>query len=553
MSQPTQRPKFHPTPLPATSSILRSSLPWLPVLSAPAPFPCASFSPTLTALLQHPEHSGPLILRANPLPPPVPPIPASTEHFPGWRPVEITRRRLMPRVPERDGELVQTCVRYRPSEPGREGEMLVLIPELAEGERPPYYHPDVERLALVYTAHASPHPASEEEPEEHGTLRIEVVLPPSAPSAINPSSRLYRTTLHLLETAHKHSWGHYACYKKRVRHDILVPREAYQDLYLRLKARHKHHVASWALGTDPRKHVFEDVAIAAFLMLLWKGEYPGLEEGRPPATDDDAGECEWSTWGRPEGGFVDLGCGNGLLVHILLQEGYSGYGVDLTARKTWSTYPSSTQQHLHTSAITPLSIPPVSPPIPTGAFLIGNHPDELTPYVPLLATLSRASGWLAIPCCPFTFTGRFTSQVYKSKLGASEVERRMDEGGEGGGRVRAYLVYLEEVGRRLGWDVGVEALRMPSTRNWGLVGRRRALSPTAESERGDEEVLEEGMGGLSLNGTSAATPHGTRVNGADSEKPVTITREDGLRWAEDKLEEIRRSGGFTVREGKGHH
>lgn len=27
--------------------------------------------------------------------------------------------------------------------------------------------------------------------------------------------------------------------------------------------------------------------------------------------------------------FVDLGCGNGFLVHILTSEGYKGYGIDL--------------------------------------------------------------------------------------------------------------------------------------------------------------------------------------------------------------------------------
>ncbi|KZT56294.1 DUF1613-domain-containing protein, partial [Calocera cornea HHB12733] len=453
---------------------------WQPVLSAPAHFACASFAATLTALLRHPEHSGPLILRADTLPPPTPPIPATTELFPGWRPVDVTRRILLPRVPERDAELVQTCVRYRPSAPGEEGDMLVLIPELREGVRPPYYHPDVDRLALMYIAHPAPLPAAEDGgPEELGELRIEVVLPSSSASSnpLDPASRLSRTLLHLLETAHRHSSGHHAGYKKRVRHDVLVPREAYQDLYLLLKRRHKHHVSSWPLGTDPRKHVFEDVAIAAFLMLLWKADYPPLEQARPPPAGDGAAQAEaeegaWRTWGRPPGGFVDLGCGNGLLVHILLQEGYTGYGVDLSARKTWATYPASTQQQLHTTPITPLSSPPVTPPLPEHAFLIGNHADELTPYVPLLATLCAASAWLVIPCCPYTFTGRFTAPSYRSKLAGSEVERRMDEGGEGAGRVRAYLVWMEDVARRLGWQVGVEALRMPSTRNWGLVGRR---------------------------------------------------------------------------------
>jgi hypothetical protein len=44
----------------------------------------------------------------------------------------------------------------------------------------------------------------------------------------------------------------------------------------------------------------QDVAIAAFLMLLWKDMYPA----RPPT----GSENEWDTWGRPENGFIDLGC-----------------------------------------------------------------------------------------------------------------------------------------------------------------------------------------------------------------------------------------------------
>lgn len=56
----------------------------------------------------------------------------------------------------------------------------------------------------------------------------------------------------------------------------------------------------------------QDIAIAAFLMLLWRDMYPareGTETG-----------MEWDKWGRPPGGLVDLGCGNGLVVHILVSE-----------------------------------------------------------------------------------------------------------------------------------------------------------------------------------------------------------------------------------------
>jgi tRNASer (uridine44-2'-O)-methyltransferase len=44
----------------------------------------------------------------------------------------------------------------------------------------------------------------------------------------------------------------------------------------------------------------QDVAIAAFLMLLWKDMYPSRERVN--------GDIEWDKWGRPEGGFIDLGC-----------------------------------------------------------------------------------------------------------------------------------------------------------------------------------------------------------------------------------------------------
>ena len=34
--------------------------------------------------------------------------------------------------------------------------------------------------------------------------------------------------------------------------------------------------------------------------------------------------------------FVDLGCGNGLLVYILNDQGFVGYGIDMRSRKIWN-------------------------------------------------------------------------------------------------------------------------------------------------------------------------------------------------------------------------
>jgi len=72
---------------------------------------------------------------------------------------------------------------------------------------------------------------------------------------------------------------------------------------------------NWTESTDPLKFIYEDIAIATYLSLLWADNKMN---------------------------FVDLGCGNGLLVHILTQEGHRGCGIDIRSRKIWATYPQST-------------------------------------------------------------------------------------------------------------------------------------------------------------------------------------------------------------------
>jgi tRNASer (uridine44-2'-O)-methyltransferase len=54
-------------------------------------------------------------------------------------------------------------------------------------------------------------------------------------------------------------------------------------------------------------NLVKDVAVATFLMLLWKDMYPPRREDEVDINGRDAEES-WRTWGRPKGGFVDLGC-----------------------------------------------------------------------------------------------------------------------------------------------------------------------------------------------------------------------------------------------------
>ncbi|XP_050958754.1 probable tRNA (uracil-O(2)-)-methyltransferase [Labeo rohita] len=82
----------------------------------------------------------------------------------------------------------------------------------------------------------------------------------------------------------------------------LIPVEKYSILYQQLKEKYKELVKVWPEVTDPEKFVFEDVAIATYLLVLW-----GEERAEKGTTAKQS--------------FVDLGCGNGLLVHILNNEG----------------------------------------------------------------------------------------------------------------------------------------------------------------------------------------------------------------------------------------
>ena len=137
--------------------------------------------------------------------------------------------------------------------------MLLLTPLPLDGVLP-YYHPTVTHLAFRFIP-ATTSPSSEE--AAAAMLRIEIIPLPG--KSLDPGARLYRTCLSLLETLHRYGWGALTQYKKRVLHDVLVPRETYQDLYLVMRERHKPLINEWREVTDPLKHVFEVCSAVLFL------------------------------------------------------------------------------------------------------------------------------------------------------------------------------------------------------------------------------------------------------------------------------------------------
>ncbi|KNZ79446.1 tRNA (uracil-O(2)-)-methyltransferase, partial [Termitomyces sp. J132] len=448
-------------------------------LSSPPSFTLSKFEIAISQLVHHPEYNSTLILRSETVAEITSEFPAEIPKLKGRRLISSTHRKLLARRPGRDASLEQYCSLYELEDSNQSPDTsspdtLLLTPILVPGEALPYYHPAVSHLAFRYLQ------------SDPATLRIEVIPLPNTPTDLN--ARLYRTCLALLDTLDRYGWGALTNYKKRVMHDCLVNREPYQDLYLIMRERHKHLVDTWQEVTDPLKHVFEDIGIATYLMLFWKNTFFADSEH---TLKTDANE-PWRAWPRPPGGFLDFGCGNGLLTHILTQEGYVGRGIDVRARTSWLHYPQSTQDNLQVHAFDPTSTSS-DPYFQPGVFIIGNHADELTPWVPVVSTLYNASGYINIPCCAWTFDAKFErSTTPMFPVPSPNFADTLNLGGEGGNgsSYSMYRIWLASLTLHCGWDIECETLRIPSTRNWAIVGRRKYKTMAAdEAQENVREIV----------------------------------------------------------------
>lgn len=210
-------------------------------------------------------------------------------------------------------------------------------------------------------------------------------------------------------------------------------------------------------------------------MLLWKDTYKS-DDGELERTSCDE-ERPWASGSRPPGAFLDFGCGNGLLTHILVSEGYTGVGIDVRARTSWAHYPPATQRSLKVHAFDPLLASSSAAYFPKGVFIIANHADELTPWAPVLSTLYDASGYLSIPCCQWSFDTKF-ERGKESTYGvdadvSDDFAKRLNLGGDGSNAssYSQYRIWLASLSIYCGWQVECEMLRIPSTRNWAIIGK----------------------------------------------------------------------------------
>lgn len=501
---------------------------WLTILASPCTFPPDIFTGVMLNLIKNPNITSSHLFRADifydsekdqplasingsfvsHLKPEYRPL---SYDIPGFELMRTIVRQMVPRNPQLDKPLVQTCHFLSKDDDQGEENVVVYLPHVQERSELPFYHPAVSRLAFSHTWNNTSSPTSSGGTHLAGTVSVSYCLFPTT----SLTTKLSRTALRLLETVHKHGQGQLKGYEKRVHLDQIIPQKRYQDTYARLKAKYGRLLSdNWVEVTDPGKHVFEDIGIAAYLIELWRDIYAA------PKSDTSV-DGRLALPKRPFPGFVDIGCGNGVLTYILLAEGYEGWGFDARERKTWSTFPSDIRFKLQRRILVPSIfqtslIQPEAKDVwhdgifDRGTFIISNHADELTAWTPLLAHLND-SAFIAIPCCSHDLAGsRFRAppstkapkasparlpQQHPSANKHPEDGAKSSQAAETGSLKRteaqkkmpsAYSTlcsYVTSLAEEVGFEPEKDVLRIPSTRNQCLVGRRVRVAETEMNER----------------------------------------------------------------------
>ncbi|XP_014288787.1 probable tRNA (uracil-O(2)-)-methyltransferase isoform X1 [Halyomorpha halys] len=215
----------------------------------------------------------------------------------------------------------------------------------------------------------------------------------------------------------------------------LISMNKYLLTYSSLKDKYFSSILKfWNESTNPEKFINEDIAIASYLLVLW------------------GDKCQ---------NFVDVGCGNGLLVYILAGEGHKGIGIDVRARKIWNSYPDFVKLKVDTIR------PSLDCVFPEADWVIGNHSDELTPWIPIIASRSSfTTNFFLLPCCPFELNGQKYIRNNTSKSCYSD-----------------YMDYLENICSICGIEVERDRLKIPSTKRLCLVGKKRLYQSSEQSSK----------------------------------------------------------------------
>ncbi|KAK6370671.1 tRNA(Ser) Um(44) 2'-O-methyltransferase [Lithohypha guttulata] len=444
-------------------------------------------------------------------------------------------RRLIPRKPQLDNPLEQSCFVYKGGGDTDEA-LVVYVPHCSETDMP-WYHPKVKALCYRFIQGDT----------DQATLEVYCQPLPNTDSPLpdrlqRTFQSLLSTMVRLLKLPSKSDTAKHAQQPNgkldpvnmpltaSTLKDTILPQHIVQNTYTSLKETYASDLISrWVEKTEPSKHVFEDLSIAAFLVELWTTTY-GSKSSFP--------------------GFVDLACGNGVLTYILVSEGWQGRGFDARRRKTWEVL-GIDGTHLEEKICIPRPFLDCAHPadledmdvldgiFSAGTFIISNHADELTCWTPLLAALSSPTSplpYLAIPCCSHALDGsrhRYTLKEVAAGLGTNHqrIDEKTDSQNDGNPatgdlkKLRAAKTNTDTstyacltrktaaLAQELGHGVDITLMRIPSTRNIGIVGncKRIARSRSQDKPRvgnGEQDVVDE-LQSLNLqdnNDTGSSTP-----------------------------------------------
>ncbi|KAE8350360.1 hypothetical protein BDV28DRAFT_40333 [Aspergillus coremiiformis] len=513
--------------------------------------------------------------------------PIAAKEVTGFKLTRTVVRRLIPRNPKLDRPLEQTCHFYEadivPSIPAGEDTtagptpsqksrlrrfLAVYTPHVASKEDIPFYHPLLRSLAYLYDFTDST-TESTEAGSGSGTLSLHFL-----PYAEEPiPNRLERTLHALLNTqirlarntrlSEMPDGGNYNPSK-----DNVIPQHLVQNTYSRLKFKYAPDLCKdWVEDTEPSKHVFEDLAISAFLIELWRSMYGAL-----PAEERNKDGQENYDPNFP--GFVDVACGNGVLVYVLLMEGYQGWGFDARRRKTWKILPEFVQARIKEEIYIPKPFADASGDLPDlgvkthpglfakDTFIISNHADELTVWTPLMATIACPESplpFIAIPCCSHALSGarnRYPPPKAPKSDGTkndTSTHEDIDSEQPATGDLKALRKAKQEaqtdagfyksmygsltaktisIAEEIGYDVEKTLLRIPSTRNMGIIGGRKRVTEEwrVRSQQNSTSDWNSDMGASSAIDATTAAIHRecSRDGGVEAAARIWIERAKGI-------------------------
>ncbi len=138
------------------------------------------------------------------------------------------------------------------------------------------------------------------------------------------------------------------------------------------------------------------------------------------------------------------------MVYILNDLGYTGYGIDIQKRRVWGLYEIP-------DLLVEKAVDPRTDVFEGCDWIIGNHSDELSPWLPVIANRSSTKcNVFLIPCCFFDFNKKFDKKANKKS------------------RYDTYVDYLLTIFRLGGFVTHKDKLRIPSTKNICLIGIKRS-------------------------------------------------------------------------------